>query len=212
MGDQFFSKQDDEYTCGVCNRTIRTYGGFKSHFIQAHPDKIVDGEVPWNESPYRAGTVTLECEECGQEYERNASNADSSRFCSEDCMFNYADRTNAYETEWKAEVTWDREHRGEDVNRGVHWNTQKELTLSRDEYICQDCEFENNPSYVHGIELEVHHIIPARLFENPDYAHSLVNLIVLCSRCHGKWEREFRLIEDGDGPENHSGNNDGTPK
>ena len=200
MAGSFLLKQDGEFVCGICGKTNERYGPFKSHFVQAHSDKVEDGEVPWDEDLYSARTVILECEECGQEYERNANNADGSRFCSQDCMFEYSDRTNAYETEWKPEVTWSREHRGEDVNRGVHWNTQKELALSRDDAECQN---RGHREYsVISYQIEVHHIVPARLFKNPDFAHSLVNLITLCSRCHGGWETEFRLLEDGGEPEN----------
>ena len=202
MGDSYLSKRDGEFICGLCGKSNERYGPFKAHFVQAHSDKVEDGDVPWDEDLYTAKTVTMECEECGQEYERHASNADGSRFCSEDCMFEYADRTNAYDTEWKAEVTWDREHRGEDVNRGVHWDTQKELALSRDGRLCQECGFEEDSSRFQWVELEVHHIVPARLFENPDYAHALPNLITLCSRCHGKWESTFRRLEDGESTEN----------
>jgi predicted HNH restriction endonuclease len=50
-----------------------------------------------------------------------------------------------------------------------------------------------------GKEMDVHHIIPFRLFDSDEQANKMNNLVSLCPSCHHrdevrfvKWERSWR--------------------
>lgn len=62
---------------------------------------------------------------------------------------------------------------------GDRWFRARRAVLNRDE-VCQGCGSED--------DLHVHHITPAREFDNIDEAHELDNLVLLCARCHNRWE------------------------
>lgn len=68
---------------------------------------------------------------------------------------------------------------------GPGWALARERVRERDE-VCQHCGHDGDV-----FRLEVHHIIPVRVFrESPDAclsdAHALSNLVLLCRRCHPK--------------------------
>lgn len=67
-----------------------------------------------------------------------------------------------------------------DTYDSKRWTAARNAAMARDRGRCQDCGTEQN--------LHVHHVEPVRSFDNPDGAHYLSNLVVLCARCHGKWE------------------------
>ena len=66
---------------------------------------------------------------------------------------------------------------------GSGWSIARDRVRERDE-VCQQCEHDGSDD-----QLEVHHIIPVRLFrESPhvrlEDAHALENLVLLCGPCH----------------------------
>ncbi|QKY20047.1 HNH endonuclease [Halolamina sp. CBA1230] len=77
---------------------------------------------------------------------------------------------------------------GVSVNYGAGWTTARSRVLERDE-VCQHCGHDGSER-----RLEVHHIVPFRLFDQaedvpkPD-AHDPGNLVLLCRSCHWKAER-----------------------
>lgn len=66
---------------------------------------------------------------------------------------------------------------------GKNWNYMRNVRLFIDKQRCVKCGDTNH--------LEVHHFIPKRLFDTPDEAHYLNNLITLCKTCH-------KVVEDCD--------------
>lgn len=66
---------------------------------------------------------------------------------------------------------------------GNEWNCIRAFILKRDNYHCQDCG--NKPKL-----LDIHHIIPRRISRN----HDLENLIVLCRKCHVKWDSDWHRL------------------
>jgi len=70
-----------------------------------------------------------------------------------------------------------------------NWDKIREKVVERDGYECQICGCNNErhqKEYDHS--LEVHHIQPARTFDDQEEAHDLSNLMTLCRVCHMKWE------------------------
>lgn len=84
---------------------------------------------------------------------------------------------------------------------GPTWNKQRRAARERDEYECAACgmtEGEHLDEY--GWQLEVHHIVPFRKFDDSGEANALENLVTLCREHHRKYEhlpseRARKLLE-----------------
>jgi len=80
---------------------------------------------------------------------------------------------------WKGGTEW---------NYGAGWRAVRKAAHERDE-VCQVCDADE-----HDARLEVHHIVPVRLFVNADDdektdAHFLENVVLLCAPYHHQTER-----------------------
>jgi transposase len=73
---------------------------------------------------------------------------------------------------------------------GQGWNEKKKRQVyERDDYTCQSCGVSQEDHIKNwGQRLEIHHIIPARKFEDAEKRNALSNLVSLCKECHKKWE------------------------
>lgn len=73
---------------------------------------------------------------------------------------------------------------------GAGWTDEKkEKVRAMYDRACQGCglsESESLESF--GTKLDVHHIIPAGHFDDPERRNSVENLVPLCRSCHRKWE------------------------
>lgn len=76
---------------------------------------------------------------------------------------------------------------------GSNWRRQRNAAINRDGGRCQVCKVTESAN---GYELDVHHIIPFRMFnyvkgvnDNHKKANQLSNLITLCRACHKLIER-----------------------
>jgi 5-methylcytosine-specific restriction endonuclease McrA len=68
---------------------------------------------------------------------------------------------------------------------GSGWSVARQNVRERDE-VCQSCGHDGSE-----YRLEVHHIVPVRIFRQADdleieNAHHKQNLVLLCNHCHGK--------------------------
>lgn len=72
---------------------------------------------------------------------------------------------------------------------GKTWQKQRERALERDSYECKSCgvSAEEHKETI-GVDLHVHHITPARDFDDHKERNKLSNLITLCAACHRTWE------------------------
>lgn len=69
------------------------------------------------------------------------------------------------------------------------WSAARRERLEQDEFECVDCGLSNDTHIKrHGHSLHVHHLRPARTFDDPADAHELSNLVTLCTDCHVDWE------------------------
>ena len=71
--------------------------------------------------------------------------------------------------------------------RGGNWEIQAQRARERDRYTCRICRITEEEL---GKQLDVHHVIPFRLFKSPVEANKLSNLISVCHSCHMKLEAE----------------------
>lgn len=72
---------------------------------------------------------------------------------------------------------------------GATWKAQRAAARVRDGGVCQDC---GTTVAELGRALDVHHIIPRRMFADMVAANDLSNLVSLCSACHVRADAAFR--------------------
>jgi 5-methylcytosine-specific restriction endonuclease McrA len=132
----------------------------------------------------RKGKVDVECEVCSEPLKKWPSRiaANDNHFCSFECRGEYDSEQMVGEKNpaWKG---------GYSDYYGDNWPEQRKRTLERDGYECRACgmpEEEHQEQY--GQELEVHHVVPVREFNDPADANSLGNLVTSCVRCHRRYE------------------------
>ena len=61
------------------------------------------------------------------------------------------------------------------------WLKARDKARERDNYICQICGITEEEQ---GFQMDVHHIVNYRLFEDKKEANNLSNLVCLCHKCH----------------------------
>lgn len=133
-----------------------------------------------NHPCWQGGLVEIECHNCGGSAKRyrNEAEDNTNRFCSKDCFYEWHQGENA--GNWKG---------GHDHNYGHTWPKQREKALERDGYTCRACGMDEQGHFEkYGRQLEVHHVIPFRKFDEEIAANSLENLVTVCKACHGKYE------------------------
>lgn len=73
---------------------------------------------------------------------------------------------------------------------GEGWHEEKKAAVrERDGYECQGCDLTQEAhKEMYGRALSVHHITPARMFDDPVRRNAMDNLVALCMACHRRWE------------------------
>lgn len=136
------------------------------------------------------GSVEIQCQVCGKAFTvaRYWTRQDTSRnakYCSRECMgealsINRRGENNFNWVGGCEQPTW----------RGDNWWKQARKAKKLDRYTCKRCERVFPPKSGH---LDVHHIVPFRLFgDDFELANRLDNLICLCRSCHGAVESATR--------------------
>lgn len=130
-----------------------------------------------NHPLWRDGLET-ECEMCGDEFRPDYS-SNPGRFCSRDCKHAFQ----ATEESW----TW----AGGQFPYGKGWNDEKKAAVrKRDSHQCQSCGLTGREHIEqYGFKLHVHHITPARQFDDSAERNAMENLVALCVACHNEWEQ-----------------------
>jgi len=76
-----------------------------------------------------------------------------------------------------------------EYNYGPNWQEQRRKAIEEGDEQCRACGMsrqEHRDKY--GRDIQVHHIIPLRKFDEPKNANKLSNLTPLCSGCHRRYE------------------------
>lgn len=118
----------------------------------------------------------LYCDWCGEGFRRRNALINGHNFCSRECMGNWQSAN----VKGESSPSW---QGGYQPYYGADWKTNRRAAKKRDNRTCQACG-----SHQSGLShtLEVHHIKPVRLFDNPNDANELSNLVTLCRPCHVK--------------------------
>jgi len=175
-GSEFTCTKSDssqKYCCREC------YLG--SHRVTQCCDECGDiFKVPKSRAPCRycshecrSKRPTIQCEYCGEKFSVPPSRK-SAKFCSKECM------NKCYSG--KGSPSW---RGGGDSYYGKNWQRVRRIVRNRDCFRCRKCgkhedEYDN--------ELDVHHIVPFREFDEPEEANTPNNLVTVCRSCHGKIE------------------------
>lgn len=130
--------------------------------------------------------VDAECAYCGavDSVPQSRRDQEDQYFCGRECYGRWRseNRVGSGSPLWKG---------GDNVQYGIGWGEKKrEAVRERDGRKCQHC----GRSEKEHIELFdkkhcVHHIQPARSFDDPKRRNAMDNLVTLCTTCHMTWER-----------------------
>lgn len=167
-------------TCGtsfsvkMSHANKRKFCSTKCHFEHRrdHPEEYPNTIPPHKP---RSQPIPKNCEQCGAMF---APKNKKIRFCSSKCV-------NIYRTTLRGEKN--KQWRGGPVDYyGPNWVDQKRKARVRDK-VCQKCGYKPKR---HERRLDVHHIVPFRVFGVEGYleANHLDNLICYCRPCHAKTE------------------------
>lgn len=163
-------------TCDQCGKDY-TVPQYRKDATEFCPDCWGDG-------------VSQTCQQCGEEFSVPNCRDGEARFCSEQCT-----------GEWLSENITGEDHprwAGGPALYGEGWNAEKKRRVrTRDQARCQSCGLTEPESLsANGCVLDVHHIQPARSFDDAEARNAMENLITLCRSCHRKWEGMAPLRPD----------------
>jgi len=202
--DEGFTQREIAEECGVSPSTVRKY--MKRFDV---PTRDVEGENhpmygrERTEEEKRKISESLEGRSFSEETRQRMSESHKGNEIPETVRERIAEslegRTRPEETRRKmSESTAGQDNPnwrgGYSHHYGAGWSVARDSVRDRDE-VCQHCGHDGSE-----YRLEVHHIVPVRLFRQADDleiedAHDEQNLVLLCNRCHGKADHgkiEFR--------------------
>jgi 5-methylcytosine-specific restriction endonuclease McrA len=126
------------------------------------------------ESIGRNKKKSIPCENCGILVIRPISEIKKHVYCSKEC----AETDSGYHLSNNNHPRW---KGGGKYLRGKGWKKSRKMCRIRDKYTCMHCGMTEKEL---GKQMDVHHVIPYRLFNTDDEANSISNLICLCPSCH----------------------------
>lgn len=173
--------------CRKCGTTFHYYPSDKRGIYR--PDCVREGTDlealgPEKNSP----RVTVACEQCGREMTVLESRIERRevRFCSQSCHGQWISENLVGE----GHHCWE----GGSISYHSGWLRARRRVLRRDGRTCQCCGIDGDEL---DRGLHVHHIVPARTFDDQRVAHQVSNLLTLCPSCHRKVEHGMVDLPDG---------------
>lgn len=141
--------------------------------------KTEENEGPNNE---RWESLEVPCSYCQKKIYRQPHRLEKTEncFCSSEC-----------ENKWRSENIvgenhWQWKENSESINYGKRWFKYRREIRELDDNKCQICGVTKEE---YGMNLDVHHVIPVKKFENVDDAHKKCNMVLLCRSCHRNVEK-----------------------
>jgi hypothetical protein len=177
----------NEYTCEECGDTFEDYDSRKVDNIK---HRFCSRDC--KDSSQEKGEF-VECSWCSEELWRPKSQLSEmgdysidNHFCDKSCEKSWKRK------HWTGEdhPSWDG---GSPGHRGKSWPEMRRKALDRDGYCCRVCGMSREEHYdQYDMDLEVHHKIPAKGFDNVDDSNFLINLATTCASCHGTLDKISR--------------------
>jgi len=165
-----------KYICHHCGKEFTRYVSTVRNRNQVFCN--MECKIDWWKGPNHTSynSVDCVCEICGTPFIRENSKVEKNggKYCSKACFS---------QSQVLPSINY----------YGPNWHEQRRKTRHRDKYHCKRCgkaEIDN------GQRLDVHHIVPFRVFGLIDFqsANSLSNLISLCKHCHRAVEKISLII------------------
>jgi len=179
------------FTCIVCDKKFERYEVNETpsnkHYCSSEcfGEWVSENNIGEDHPNWNGGKIVVNCEWCNNSLQRKPSDLEknSHHFCDYNCQGKWRSE---YKTGEDA-FNW----RGGCKNYyGEKWYSQRRKAIDRDNEQCQDCGMNRDQHYdEHGSDLEVHHKIPIRTFNDTAEANKLDNLVTLCVNCHIKREK-----------------------
>jgi hypothetical protein len=163
---------------------------YDKHFCNKHCYGVWQSKALVGHDHPRFASIEIPCGACGKILLRqpNQVKRGAHQFCNNACM-------GAWHSKHRSGVNshfWRGGPKKGKTNYGPNWSAQRAACRKRDGKKCQHC---GKSRFRTRRALDVHHIIPFRLFcykpgENENYiqANDLTNLICLCIPCHRRAE------------------------
>jgi uncharacterized C2H2 Zn-finger protein len=194
------SGDGEQHECPTCSRNFNSARGMKIHHKQAHGQSIAKHAHGKVECPTcgdmfaqerfmsshhkqahgeSVAGVEVKCAYCGNPTTKIPARirACDRDFCGVRCRAAWqAQQTGADTNNWRG---------GFDHGYGYAWGHQREKALERDGRQCVVCGRGKEDI---GREPDVHHIVRKGDFDDPETAHELDNLVMLCREHHHEWE------------------------
>lgn len=168
--------------CPICAATFSVEASRLAHGRGVHCSKKC--QYAARKTKLAKPKIVLVCLGCGETFERLPSTlkktAGAGKFCTRACR----------DAHWIGDLTPNYQDGTTTHNYGPHWQSARRATLDRDLRACQHCGV--------GGELDVHHKVPFRMFDDLDAANHLSNLISLCRPCHRREEAKWKWSKIGD--------------
>lgn len=142
---------------------------------------------------WSGGKITIECEYCGSPTEKHPWQMEGKGhlFCSRKCCWS-----------WRSENLVGENHpdwEGGQFPYGAGWNPAKREEVRKSQNRrCAGCRTHERDCRT---RLPVHHIQPARSFDDAEARNAESNLVALCQTCHNEWEQMAPLRPDVSGVE-----------
>lgn len=190
--------------CGVSPRTVRTYmNRFDIETRDVEGENHPQYGTERNEETKQRISETLSDRTLSEEWRERIASAHEGTSLSEAVRERISESltgiTRSEETRQKmSEATTGADNPnwrgGYSDSYGAGWSLARERVRNRDG-VCQHCGHDGSEN-----RLEVHHIIPVRVFRNADDAtvsdaHHPDNLVLLCNRCHPKADHGLLQFE-----------------
>lgn len=132
------------------------------------------------------GRIELTCTGCGTTFTRTPSQLKTKRgagkYCTRECR----------DQHWVGDKNPNWQNGDKVYKRGSRWHSIRRRILKRDK-VCQCCGADG--------PLDVHHVIPFRVFADKDAANAESNLVALCKPCHRRADarHKWAVVPDGGG-------------
>lgn len=138
-------------------------------------------DIPTRPANAPRNRATVECVNCGDEFEVIKSREHEAKYCSRECYYDAQDMPTG-EDHWSWRDTPDKRPNSK------AWHDLREIIRERDGYECQVCGITESKL---GHELDVHHLERVRDADDPRYAENANPdlLVSLCRSCHRRVER-----------------------
>lgn len=183
-------------TCIECGAEFEYYPSEKPG--RYCPECVADDSITCTppQDHWGEGSTNVSCEHCESSISvyRSKAEGQDTFFCDRDCYAQWLSEIRREHGKWRESdnPNWSNGVIADEVY-GEGWFSARRAALLRDNYTCTRCgitreELDKNP--------DVHHIKPARTFDDRKDAHALDNLICLCRSCHIDVERDVTPEKD----------------